>query len=291
MKFQKPKPNLLKSKKRTFSLEVPILVGILNLTPDSFSDGGRFQNPEQALSYLRQMIANGADWIDIGGESSGPGTEAVSLEEELQRTIPIIKAIRQESDIWISVDTYKAEVADQAIEAGADVINDITALRGDPEMIQVLAKAQIPVIITYSKDPDARTTKKAIHYADVIKTIEAFFKERLAFMQTQGILFDNIILDPGMGFYISGVPDYSFEIIYRLPELVEWGFPIMVGTSRKSFLANVSPGKVLAVHQREIPTMVTTSIAIWQGASLLRLHDVQQGRFVLDTMRSLQASR
>ena len=237
------------------------------------------------------MVDQGADWIDIGGESSGPGAEAVSLAEELQRTIPIIKAIRQESDLWISVDTYKAEVAHQAIEAGADVINDITALRGDPEMINVVAKTQVPVVITYSKDPDVRTTKRDFHYEDVIKTIQEFFKERLAFMQKQGIPFENIILDPGMGFYISGVPRYSFEIIRRLPELTEWGFPMMIGTSRKSFLANVSPGKTLAVYERELPTAITTSVAIWQGASLLRLHDVQQGRLVLDTMRSLQASQ
>ena len=158
-------------------------------------------------------------------------------------------------------------------------------------MVQVLAKSQVPVILTYSKDPDARTTTKALHYEDVIKTIADFFKERLEFMQKHGIVLDNIILDPGMGFYISGVPDYSFEIICRLSELVAWGFPIMLGPSRKSFLAKVSPGKVLEVHQREIPTAVATSIAIWQGASLLRLHDVPQGRLVLDTMRSLQASR
>ncbi len=288
VQFPKIKPKQLTSKNRTFSLAHPILVGVLNLTPDSFSDGGRFQNQKQVLCSLREMINHGADWIDIGGESSGPRAEAVSLVEELQRIIPIVKAIRQESDIWISVDTYKAEVAHQALEAGADVINDITALRGDPEMIHVLAKTQVPLIITYSKDPDARTTKTNFHYDDVIHTIQAFFKERLAFMQEQGIRLENVILDPGMGFYISGVPHYSFEIIRRLPELAEWGFPIMIGTSRKSFLANVSPGKKLATHQREFPTATTTSIAIWQGASLLRLHDVPQGRLVLDTMRSLQ---
>ncbi|MBF0279250.1 MAG: dihydropteroate synthase [SAR324 cluster bacterium] len=287
---QNPKntPGQLYSINRTFSLHRPILVGILNLTPDSFSDGGRFKNQDQILNYFQEMVNHGADWIDIGGESSGPGTDAVSTTEELHRIIPIIKAIRQESDIWISVDTYKAEVAEKAVEAGADAVNDITALRGDPEMIKFLAKTEVPVIITYSKDPDARTTKKQIDYEDVIETIYEFFKKRLVYMQNQGIPIENVIIDPGMGFYISSLPHYSFEIIRRLPELAELGRPIMVGTSRKSFLANVSSGKTLSVHQREIPTAVSTSIAVWQGASLLRVHDVKQGRLVLDTMYALQ---
>lgn len=277
----------LHSKNRTLSLKHPLLVGVLNLTPNSFSGDGLSHNSEQALHHARQMIDQGADWIDIGGESTGPGAQAVSLEEELQRLIPILVAIRRESDIWISVDTYKAEVARQALALGADVINDVTALRGDPQMIEVLAETQAPVILTYSKDRDARTTKMDKNYVDVIQTLQDFFQERLALMQSQGIFLENIILDPGMGFFVSGLPQYSFEIICRLPELVQWGFPIMVAPSRKSFLANVSPGKTLNAEEREIPTAAATSIAIWQGASLLRLHDVAQGRLVLDTMRSL----
>ncbi len=278
----------IQSKNKICSLEKPVLVGIVNVTPNSFSDGGRFHNLEEILIYVRQIIQDGADWIEIGGESTGPGAQTVALEEELQRVIPVIKAIRQESDIWISVDTYKAEVALQAIEAGADLVNDVTALRGDSGMARVLAHAQVPVIIMYAKDIDARTTTKNVNYVDVIQTIQAFFKERLAFMQMQGIELKNIILDPGMGFFVSGVARYSFEIIQRLPELTTWGYPIMISTSRKSFLANVSSSKTLSVHEREIPTAVTSAISAWQGASLLRLHNIPQARLVLDTIHALQ---
>ena len=285
--FIKVKPPFLQFKKRKLSLQHPLLVGVLNVTPDSFSDGGLFADPQHALQHACQMIEMGADWIDIGGESSGPGSKAVTLKEELKRTLPIIQAIRQESDIWISIDTYKAEVAQQAIAAGADVINDVTAFRGDPKMIKVVAENQVPIVLTYSKDPNARTTKTRTSYQNVVQTIETFFQGRLCWLQSEGISLHNIILDPGLGFFVSGLSRYSFEILRRLPELVAWGFPLMVGPSRKSFLAGVSPGKFLEPQQREIPSTVATSIAIWQGASLLRLHDVRQGRLVLDTMRAL----
>ncbi len=286
--FVKLKPQFLQSKDRRLSLKHPLLVGVLNVTPDSFSDGGLFVDPQQALRHARQMIEMGADWIDIGGESSGPGSKALCLEEELKRTLPIIGAIRQESDIWISVDTYKAETARQAIAAGADVINDVTALRGDPEMIEILAESQVPIVLTYSKDPNARTSKTRTSYQNVVQTIETFFQNRLGWLQSEGISLQNIILDPGMGYFVSGLPCYSFEILRRLSEMVAWGFPLMVGPSRKSFLAGVSPGKFLEPQAREIPSAVATSIAVWQGALLLRLHDVRQGRLVLNTMRALQ---
>ena len=287
-RFIKVKPRFLQSGDRRLSLEHPLLVGVLNVTPDSFSDGGKFADPQSALLHARQMIEMGADWIDIGGESSGPGSQAVSLEVELQRTLPIIRALRRESDIWISVDTYKAETARQAIAAGANAINDVTALRGDPEMIKTVAESRVPLVITYSKDPNARTTKTLTTYLNVVKTVETFFQSRLSWLRSEGIPLQNVILDPGMGYFVSGHSRYSFEILRRLPELVRWGFPIMVSASRKSFLAEVSPGQFLTPQQREVPTLVATSIAIWQGASLLRLHDVQHGRLVLDTLRKLQ---
>lgn len=271
-----------------YSLHRPILVGVLNVTPDSFSDGGQFNSLSRALERARQMISEGADWLDIGGESSGPESPDVSLEEELDRLLPVIQAIRAESDIWISIDTYKAEVARQCIEAGANVINDITALRGDGEMLELLVKKQVPLIITYSKNPSARTTMDKVDYEDVLQSIKTFFEERLLLMKEGGLRAEQIILDPGMGFYLSGQAKYSFEVLRRLPELTEWGYPLMVGTSRKSFLANVSPGKILSPAEREIPTAVTTAFAIGQGATLLRVHDVAQGRLVLDTMHAIQ---
>ena len=283
-----PPPKTLQSKNRSLSLQHPLLVGILNLTHQSFSGDGLASNAPQALEKARQMIAQGADWLDIGAESTGPGAPVVPLEEELQQLLPILQTLRQESNIWISVDTYKAEVARQALAAGADAINDITALRGDRQMAAVLAETHAPVILMYSKDPDARTTKTSKHYTHLLQTLENFFQERLAVLQRHGFPLEKVVLDPGMGFFVSGLPQYSFEIIRRLPELAQWGFPLLIGPSRKSFLAHVSRGKTLNVEEREIPTATVTSIAIWQGALLLRLHDVAQGRLVLDTMRSLQ---
>ncbi len=288
--FPKNPTKRLQSGEKILALDRPILVGVLNVTPDSFSDGGQFYEPTHALEHARQMIRDGADWLDVGGESSGPGSEDVSLEEELERVISVIQAVRQESDVWISVDTYKAEVARKAVEAGADVVNDVTALRRDEQMLEFLLEQQVPVIIMYSKNADARTTVQNLDYKDVIKTVREFFKERLVWMQTRGIRAENIILDPGMGFFISGVARYSFEILRRLPEMAEWGYPLMVGASRKSFLARVSPGKNLAIHEREVPSAIATGIAAWNGATLLRVHDVPQTRLVLDTVEAIQSS-
>lgn len=281
-------PKTLQSKNRFLSLRHPLLVGILNLTHQSFSGDGLAHDPAQALEHARQMILQGADWIDIGAESTNPEAQAVSLEEELRQLLPLVEALRQESNIWISVDTYKAEVARQVLAAGADAINDVTALRGDPQMVDVLAETQAPVVLMYSKDPTPRTTKTSKQYTHLMETLEVFFQERLQMLQSRGVLLENVILDPGMGFFVSGLPQYSFEIIRRLPELAQWGFPILVGPSRKSFLAKVSPGKTLQPHEREVPTATVTGMAVWQGASLLRLHDVAQGRLVLDTMQALK---
>jgi len=285
--FPKEPIRKLQSGNKVLSLDRPRLVGVLNVTPDSFSDGGQFENLTQAREVARQMIGKGVDWIDVGGESSGPGSQDVSLEEELHRVLPVIRAIREESDIWVSIDTCKAETARQAIAAGADVVNDVTALRGDSAMVEVVVNAKVPVILMYSKDPTVRTTTTVHTYDDVMVTIMDFLKERLVWSQVRGLRSEQVILDPGMGFFVSGDPGYSFQIIRQLHQLVDWGYPVMVGTSRKSFLANVSPGKTLYVHEREIPTAITASIALWEGASLVRLHDVAQGRLVVDTVCSL----
>lgn len=282
--------NKLIFRDKQLSLEKPKLVGILNITPDSFSDGGLFFEQQKAIQHALNMIEEGADWIDIGGESSGPGSQSISVEEELRRIIPVIEGIRQKSDIWISVDTWKAAVASQAIQAGADTINDVTALRGDPEIAGILAKSQVPVIIMYSKDPNARTTTTSVNYNDVLQTIKNFFKERLEWGQEQGIRPENIILDPGMGFFVSGIAQYSFQIINRIKDLKEWGYPILLGTSRKSFLANVTPGKQLSPQERGIPSLVSSAIALWEGASLVRLHDIKEGRLMLDTLWAIKIS-
>ena len=195
-----------------------------------------------------------------------------------------------ESDIWISVDTWKAEVARQSLEAGADAINDVTALRGDPELAKVVKDFQVPLVIMYSKDSTPRTTIQQPDYEDVMDTIKSFFRERLQFAESKGIMNKQIVLDPGMGFFISGTPKYSFEIIRRISELHEFDLPLLLGPSRKSFLGGVTPGRTLNISERDIPGAVVSSFAIWQGVSILRFHEVEQGRLLIDTIEALKSS-
>ena len=278
----------LYSRGKSLKLERPCLIGILNTTPDSFSDGSLFFEFDAALAQARKMIEDGADWLDIGGESSGPGSTDVSLDEELQRVIPLIQKIRTESEIWISVDTWKAEVARQALEAGADAVNDVTALRGDTEMAKVIAEYQVPVILMFSKDSSARTSKQDSDYVDVLDTLKSFFRERLEFAELHGIHKSKIVLDPGMGFFISGKAKYSFEVIRRISELHEFALPLLLGPSRKSFLAGVSQGRSLNCAERDIPCAAVSGIALWQGVALLRFHEVEQGRLLIDTIEALK---
>lgn len=247
-----------------------IVMGILNVTPDSFSDGGQFLSVHKAVDKALMMVAEGANIIDIGGESSGPGSVDVSLEEELKRVLPVIKAIRgYDEKIWISIDTYKAEVARQAIVAGANMINDVTALRSDPQMIQVIKEFGVPIAIMYSKDSDARTTTDAREYDDVMYEIKEFLRERIAFLQAGGVKDQQIVIDPGMGAFVSSVPKYSFEIMERLSELKELGFPIMIGPSRKSFLG----GKV---EDRLKASVEAAKLCVQNGATIVRVHDVKE---------------
>jgi len=279
---------ILFSRGKKLKLNQAKLMGILNCTLDSFSDGSRFFNFDVALSQARKMIDDGADLLDIGGESSNPESKEVSLEEELNRVIPLIQGIRKESDIWISVDTWKSEVARQSLQAGADSINDITALRCDSDLANVIAEYEVPVVLMYSKDAPQRTTINNSDYEDVLGTIKAFFKERLQFANSKGIKKKQIILDPGMGFFISGNAKYSFEVVARISELHEFDLPLMLGPSRKSFLSNVLKQRTLNYEERDIPCAVVSSLALWQGISVLRYHEVDQGRLLLNTIESIK---
>ena len=257
----------------------PRVMGILNVTPDSFSDGGIFFlqkknpiSPHPAVLRGLQMIREGVDIIDVGGESTGPGSLFVPLEEELRRVIPVIRKISlfaREKNALISIDTYKAEVARKAILAGADMINDVTALRGDPAMAEVLAKHKVPIILMYSKDTTPRTTRKKIRYKNVIATIENFLKARIKFADNHGIQKSQIILDPGMGAFLSGIPDYSFEVLYRLGELKKLGFPLLLGSSRKSMFGGF-------MEDRFIPGLFAAAVAWQNGASCVRVHNTKE---------------
>lgn len=256
------------------------IMGVLNVTPDSFSDGGKFFNVKKAVQRAKQMIREGADIIDVGGESSGPGSKFISEAEELRRVIPVIKKlvlIAKKRGVLISIDTYKAEVARQAIIAGAKIVNDVTALRGDPKMAKVIANSGVKIILMYSKDSSARTTRKKKRYKDVVGTVMKFLKSRIDFALKQGIKRSQIIIDPGMGAFISVIPKYSFEILTRLKEFKKLGFPILIGASRKSFL----PGKV---DERLVPTLIAHLIATQNGANIIRVHDVKAHRQMLNTM-------
>ena len=273
--FKLPARTLV-SKEKKLNLDRPRLIGILNSTLDSFSDAASFFKLDDALVQARKMIDDGADWLDIGGESSGPDSTNVPMDKELKRVIPLIQSIRKESDIWISVDTWKAEVARQSLEAGADAINDVTAFRGDSELAKVIANYQVPVVLMYSKNTTPRTTRQHLHYEDVLDTLKSFFRERLQFAESKGVLKKQIVLDPGMGFFISGTTKYSFEVIRRISELHEFELPLLLGPSRTSFLAGVSKGRTLNFSERDIPGAVVSSIALWQGISILRFHEVEQ---------------
>ncbi len=246
-------------------------MGILNVTPDSFSDGGRFSEIQNSKFKIQKLIEEGVDIIDVGGESTGPGSKDVSLEEEMKRIKPVIDYVKGNNlteKTLFSIDTYKSQVAEYALEHGFTMVNDVTALRGDPEMIGVLLKYQPYVILMYSKDDTPRTTTESVEYDDVMASVKTFLIDRISQLVEAGFPEDKIIVDPGMGMFVSADPKYSFEIIERLEELKSLGYPICVGVSRKSFLG----GKL---EDREQPSVDWSLKALQNGASIIRIHNVE----------------
>lgn len=251
------------------------IVGVLNVTPDSYFDGGKFNAQDDAVRRAGELLQEGADIIDIGGESTGPDSKDVSLDEELSRTIPVITAIMaQYPKAKLSVDTYKAEVAKQATQAGAYMINDVTAGRGDEQMFAVMAESGAKVVLMYAKDETARTTIQNTDYDDVLQTITSFLTERVEAAKAAGIAADTIIIDPGMGHFVSSKPEYSFEVIRRLSELTSIA-PVFLSPSRKSFLAG---SENLPPSDRLPGTIVASARAVQNGASYIRTHDVLEVR-------------
>lgn len=247
----------------------PKIMGVLNITSDSFSDGGKYIS--DFGSHISDLIKEGAGIIDVGGESTGPGSKDVSLEEEMKRVKPVIDYVAENKlteKVLFSIDTYKSEVAEHALENGFQIVNDVTALRGDPAMIGVLVKYQPYAILMYSKDDTPRTTTEFVEYDDVIATIKTFLLERISTLVQAGFPEDKIIIDPGMGMFVSANPKYSFEIIERLGELKQLSYPILVGVSRKSFLG----GKI---EDRDPDSVKWSMKALQNGASILRIHNVK----------------
>lgn len=246
------------------------IMGILNITPDSFYNGGLYQQPEKAFKHALRMFEEGADIIDIGGESSRPGADALSIDEELKRIIPVLKKIRQKSNVVISVDTYKAEVAEAALDEGANIINDISALRFDTRMIDLVSKSGAPIVLMHIKGTP-KTMQENPYYEDVIFEIYEYLEERIEFVVKHGIEKSKVIIDPGIGFG-KRIED-NFEILRNLRAFKELKCPILIGPSRKSFIGaalNLPPA------QRKEGTAAAVAVGIVNGADIIRVHDVKE---------------
>jgi dihydropteroate synthase len=246
----------------------PRIMGILNVTPDSFSDGGRAYRVESAVRHAESLLAEGADILDLGGESSRPGAEPIPLREELRRILPVLDAVRGFSDIPISIDTTKAEVARQALDAGADIINDISALRGDAEMTRVIADRGAGVVLMHMAGTPA-TMQLNPTYANVVTEVYDMLAGRIDDLQTQGIGRERIAIDPGIGF--GKTLDHNLSLLQQLSRFVNLGCVVLVGTSRKGFLGTIT-GRPL--HQRDPASVVSSLWACTQGARVVRIHDV-----------------
>jgi len=260
----------------------PLIVGILNVTPDSFSDGGLRPTLEAQVRSGEEMAASGADIVEVGGESTRPGASPVPLEEEIRRVLPVVEALGERIRVPISVDTAKAEVARRALDSGARMVNDVTALRADPAMAAVIAEREAEVVLMHMRGTP-RTMQDHPYYEDVVGEIEAFLAERIRFAESEGIARDKIVVDPGIGFG-KRVSD-NLRILRDLERLHSLSCPIMIGASRKSFLGAVT-GR--AVSEREIGTCVAGFFALLGGARYLRVHDVGNA---LDLVRLFGAVR
>ena len=247
----------------------PSVMGVVNVTPDSFSDEGAFLHPAAAIAEARGMVEEGAAIIDIGGESTRPGSEGVSLEEELQRVEPVLHALL---DVPRSIDTSKAEVARRAVEAGAVMVNDVTALRGDPDLAGVVADADAFLCLMHMLG-EPRTMQEDPRYDDVVAEVISFLEERLAFATDAGIAEDHICLDPGIGF--GKTVEHNLELLGRLDEIVALGRPVLVGASRKRFLGRVL-GDPDAVTGPVAAGIAVAVLAYERGASIVRAHDVRE---------------
>jgi dihydropteroate synthase len=259
----------------------PLIVGILNVTPDSFSDGGRFNNTKKALDHALKMSNEGADIIDVGGESSRPGAKAISQDAEMARVIPAIDAIRKKSSIPISIDTRHPQTARAALEAGADMINDITGFT-NPEMAEVAAKYKTPVVVMHMKGSPATMQKKP-RYSDVVGEVSGFLSRQAGLLRKNGT--ERIILDPGVGF--GKTVAHNLELFNRLDEIVRLGYPVMIGASRKSFIGALTGAPV---GDRLAGTLTAHIISILKGAALLRVHDVAEHRGALDVLAGISGS-
>ncbi len=267
--------------RRAFDLEKPVLMGVLNVTPDSFSDGGRFFRHDEALKRLEEVQAEGADIIDIGGESTRPGASPVSEEEELRRVMPAIEAAAGKFDLPVSIDTTKSAVARAALVAGAEVINDISGLRFDAELAELAAESGAGLVLMHIRG-EPRTMQREIHYDDLMGEIVGELRESTERALAAGCRAEQLVVDPGIGF--GKTAEHNLAIINQLGDVVELGYPVLIGPSRKSFI-----GKTLGleVEERLEATIAACVVALLRGARIFRVHDVTEARRALDMAEAI----
>ncbi|MDB4947778.1 MAG: folP [Gemmatimonadetes bacterium] len=258
------------------SLGRPLVMGILNATPDSFSDGGRFRSAGPALARARRMVDEGADLVDVGGESTRPGASQVSVAEEVDRVVPLVRLLKASISVPVSVDTRRAEVARLALEAGADAVNDVSAL-SDPEMAAVVASHGCGLVLMHMRGTPATMQSMAV-YGDVAGEVAEELSERLGRALDAGIEADRIALDPGIGF--AKTAEQNLELIARLDVLVRLGHPVLVGASRKAFIGRLLGG--IAADERDAGTVGACVVGLARGARIFRVHEVRAARHALD---------
>ena len=263
-------------------LSQPQVMGILNVTPDSFSDGGKHTNVSQALDHALRMIEEGASFIDIGGESTRPGAPDVSLQEELDRTIPVIEAVAKNTPCVISIDTSKADVMREAVKAGAGLINDVRALQ-EPGALQVAAEAQVPVCLMHMQG-QPRTMQQSPEYDDVVNDVGQFLLARTKVCEEAGIAKDKILFDPGYGFGKS--LEHNYTLVKHLPSLMKLGYPVLVGMSRKSMIGNLLNRKV---DERLAGSISLATIVAQMGAHIIRVHDVKETADAVNIVKMLNS--
>jgi dihydropteroate synthase len=253
---------------KSLDLSAPRIMGILNVTPDSFSDGGKFFDPDAAIKQAHQLVEEGADILDIGGESTRPGSEVVPVQQEIDRVAPVIEAISAEIDIPISIDTMKPEVMRAAVSAGAGLINDVNALRTEGALEAAVA-LDVPVCLMHMQGTP-QTMQNEPHYDDVVAEVETFLLERAALCEQAGIKREKIMLDPGFGF--GKRARHNLRLMKHLSRLTALPYPLLVGVSRKSIIGDMLK---VSVNERLAGSLSLASIAVWQGAKLIRTHDVK----------------
>ena len=260
-------------------------MGVLNVTPDSFSDGGQFFKVDYALTRAKKLVKEGADILDIGGESTRPGSNIVSADEELNRVGPVIEQLADEIAVPISIDTYKPAVAKACLERGAGMINDVSGLRYENgKMLDLAATYQVPVCIVHMQGLP-KTMQQKPKYNDLISEIKFFFTERIKAAKLAGIKDENIILDPGIGF--GKTVEHNLILLQRLNEFSEFGFPLLIGTSRKSFIGKISD---VPTEQRVEGTIASNVLAVIKGAKIVRVHDVLEHRRAFDIVDAIEVA-